>query len=140
MAAARVLTRHRRGTATTRNARAGAITPRTIHQSSLMHLPRSARNDHDLVSVLVDDQARIRGLQPAPRHGVATSYEDWAGNPKQVPESTVEAVLAAIENEGMIQMSRLERGLARPGERLVVTAGIPFDMPGTTNLLKIEAV
>jgi len=26
------------------------------------------------------------------------------------------------------------------GERLVVTAGVPFDMPGTTNLLKIEAV
>jgi pyruvate kinase len=34
----------------------------------------------------------------------------------------------------------LERGLARSGERLVVTAGVPFDMPGTTNLLKIEAV
>jgi len=32
------------------------------------------------------------------------------------------------------------RGLARPGERLVVTAGVPFDMPGTTNLLKVEAV
>ena len=26
------------------------------------------------------------------------------------------------------------------GERLVVTAGVPFDMPGTTNLLKVEAV
>jgi pyruvate kinase len=34
----------------------------------------------------------------------------------------------------------LERGLAQPGARLVVTAGVPFDMPGTTNLLKIEAV
>jgi pyruvate kinase len=34
----------------------------------------------------------------------------------------------------------LSRGLAQPGERLVVTAGVPFDMPGTTNLLKIEAV
>jgi pyruvate kinase len=34
----------------------------------------------------------------------------------------------------------LERGLAQPGERLVVTAGVPYDMPGTTNLLKIEAV
>jgi len=34
----------------------------------------------------------------------------------------------------------LEQGLAQPGERLVVTAGVPFDMPGTTNLLKIEAV
>jgi len=34
----------------------------------------------------------------------------------------------------------LERGFARPGERVVVTAGVPFDVPGTTNLLKIEAV
>ena len=34
----------------------------------------------------------------------------------------------------------LERKLAERGERLVVTAGVPFDVAGTTNLLKIEAV
>ena len=34
----------------------------------------------------------------------------------------------------------LDRRLAEPGERVVVTAGVPFDMPGTTNLLKVEAV
>jgi pyruvate kinase len=34
----------------------------------------------------------------------------------------------------------LERHLAQPGERVVVTAGVPFDQPGTTNLLKVEAV
>jgi pyruvate kinase len=34
----------------------------------------------------------------------------------------------------------LDMGLAAPGERVVVTAGVPFDTPGTTNLLKIEAV
>ncbi len=32
------------------------------------------------------------------------------------------------------------RGLARTGDRVVVTAGVPFDVPGTTNLLKIETV
>ncbi len=45
--------------------------------------------------------------------------------------------------DAMLAVARrliLERGMARPGERLVVTAGVPFDMPGTTNLLKIEAV
>ncbi len=31
-------------------------------------------------------------------------------------------------------------GLAEPGERVVVTAGVPFDVSGTTNLLKIETV
>ncbi|MBW8839729.1 MAG: hypothetical protein JF602_07745 [Gemmatimonadetes bacterium] len=41
---------------------------------------------------------------------------------------------------GAARRQILERGLARPGERLVVTAGVTFDMPGTTNLLKIEAV
>jgi pyruvate kinase len=32
------------------------------------------------------------------------------------------------------------RGLVAPGDRVVVTAGIPFDVPGTTNLLKVEVV
>jgi pyruvate kinase len=30
------------------------------------------------------------------------------------------------------------RGLARQGDRVVVTAGVPFDVPGTTNLMKVE--
>lgn len=32
------------------------------------------------------------------------------------------------------------RGLAQPGDRVLVTAGHPFDVPGTTNLLKVETV
>jgi pyruvate kinase len=45
--------------------------------------------------------------------------------------------------DSMLAVARqqiLERQLAQPGERVVVTAGVPFDMPGTTNLLKVEAV
>jgi len=34
----------------------------------------------------------------------------------------------------------LARALAKPGDRVLVTAGVPFDVPGTTNLLKIEVV
>ena len=34
----------------------------------------------------------------------------------------------------------LGRPLAHAGERVVVTAGVPFDVSGTTNLLKIEAL
>jgi len=30
--------------------------------------------------------------------------------------------------------------LAKPGDRVVVTAGVPFDVPGTTNLMKVETV
>jgi pyruvate kinase len=41
---------------------------------------------------------------------------------------------------GIARQQILDRHLAQPGERLVVTAGVPFDMPGTTNLLKVEAV
>jgi pyruvate kinase len=49
----------------------------------------------------------------------------------------------STDYDAMLAVARrriIDRGLARPGERLVVTAGVPFDMPGTTNLLKIEAV
>ncbi len=34
----------------------------------------------------------------------------------------------------------LARGLAKEGSRIVVTCGVPFDEPGTTNLLKVETV
>ncbi|HET7109641.1 MAG TPA: pyruvate kinase [Gemmatimonadales bacterium] len=34
----------------------------------------------------------------------------------------------------------LDRGLAEAGDRVVVTAGVPWDQPGTTNLLKVEIV
>lgn len=49
----------------------------------------------------------------------------------------------ATEYDNLLSQARqqvLERGFARAGERVVVTAGVPFDVPGTTNLLKIEAV
>ena len=45
--------------------------------------------------------------------------------------------------EAMVHVARaqlLAQGLVSPGDRVVVTAGVPFDMPGTTNLLKIETV
>jgi pyruvate kinase len=32
------------------------------------------------------------------------------------------------------------RGLARSGDKVVVTAGVPFDVPGSTNTLKVETV
>lgn len=34
----------------------------------------------------------------------------------------------------------VHRELANSGDRIIVTAGVPFDMPGTTNLLKVETV
>lgn len=34
----------------------------------------------------------------------------------------------------------LARGYARKGDRVVVTAGVPFNVPGTTNPMKIEEV
>jgi pyruvate kinase len=33
-----------------------------------------------------------------------------------------------------------ELQLVLPGDRVVVTAGVPFDVPGTTNLVKVEVV
>ena len=32
------------------------------------------------------------------------------------------------------------RSLARTGDRVIVTAGVPFDVPGTTNMMKVETV
>ncbi len=59
----------------------------------------------------------------------------WGVVPELVPhcntyDEMVRLALAAVE----------KRGLARSGDRVVVTAGVPFDVPGTTNLLKVETV
>jgi pyruvate kinase len=45
--------------------------------------------------------------------------------------------------DSMLEVARqriLEQKLADPGQGVVVTAGVPFDVPGTTNLLKVEHV
>jgi pyruvate kinase len=45
--------------------------------------------------------------------------------------------------DAMLPVTRdtiLRLGLAAPGDRVAVTAGVPFDVAGTTNLLKIETV
>ncbi|HEU4474214.1 MAG TPA: pyruvate kinase, partial [Gemmatimonadales bacterium] len=59
----------------------------------------------------------------------------WGVTSALIEHSTDYDAMLAVARRSII-----DRGLARPGERLVVTAGVPFDMPGTTNLLKIEAV
>ena len=45
--------------------------------------------------------------------------------------------------DAMLPVARqklLDLGLAEVGDRVVVSAGVPFDMAGTTNLLKVETV
>jgi pyruvate kinase len=59
----------------------------------------------------------------------------WGVTPSLTQHSTSYLTLIGVARQQI-----LDRQLARPGERIVVTAGIPFDTPGTTNLLKVEAV
>jgi len=43
--------------------------------------------------------------------------------------------------DGMVEKAKkaaLETGLVHQGEKIVITAGIPFRIPGTTNLIKVE--
>jgi len=59
----------------------------------------------------------------------------WGVIPELVPhcdsyEQMVRLALEAVRR----------RALARTGDRVIVTAGVPFDVPGTTNLMKVETV
>jgi len=59
----------------------------------------------------------------------------WGVIPELVPhcntyDEMVRLALAAVQSQE----------LANPGDRVVVTAGVPFDVPGTTNLIKVETV
>lgn len=45
--------------------------------------------------------------------------------------------------DAMVALARTavrDRGLASPGDRVLVTAGVPFDVPGTTNVLRVEII
>ncbi|MGI8400178.1 MAG: pyruvate kinase [Gemmatimonadaceae bacterium] len=59
----------------------------------------------------------------------------WGVVPALVPH-------CADYDEMMLQTKTVvvERELASSGDRIIVTAGVPFDMPGTTNLLKVETI
>ncbi|HEX2094955.1 MAG TPA: pyruvate kinase [Longimicrobiaceae bacterium] len=50
------------------------------------------------------------------------------------PEASFEEMLACG------RQTAIERGLAQPGDRVVVTAGVPMHVPGTTNMLQVEIV
>ena len=57
----------------------------------------------------------------------------WGVVPELVPHATSydEMVTLALD-------AARRRGLASPGDKVVVTAGVPFDVPGSTNTLKVE--
>jgi len=59
----------------------------------------------------------------------------WGVYPFEIPQvrDTDEMVERSIE-------IALREGFVRKGDRVVVTAGVPLNVPGTTNLLKVEEV
>ena len=34
----------------------------------------------------------------------------------------------------------LREGIAQAGQRIVITAGVPFHVPGSTNMMRVEVV
>ncbi len=59
----------------------------------------------------------------------------WGVIPSQVPTARGYDHMVA-----MALRDALDLGLVTKGDRVAVTAGVPFDVPGTTNLLKVEIV
>ena len=59
----------------------------------------------------------------------------WGVIPELVPHA---ATYEAMVRTALDVVRR--RGLAHAGDRVIVTAGVPFDVPGTTNTLKVETV
>ncbi len=59
----------------------------------------------------------------------------WGVIPQLVPHCENYDEMMARAKETVVS-----RNLAGKGDRIIVTAGVPFDVPGTTNLLKVETV
>ena len=59
----------------------------------------------------------------------------WGVIPQIVPHCATYEAMVARAREVV-----LSGGLAKEGDRVLVTAGVPFDVPGTTNVLRVERV
>lgn len=59
----------------------------------------------------------------------------WGVTPFLVPHCDTYDQMAALARDLLVR-----HGIAATGDRIVVTAGVPFDVPGTTNQLKVETV
>jgi pyruvate kinase len=59
----------------------------------------------------------------------------WGVVPEVVPRVESYEDMVAVGLDAAVRCD-----LANPGDRVVVTAGVPFDVPGTTNTLKVETV
>ena len=59
----------------------------------------------------------------------------WGVIPELVPHCSTYDEMVRLGIEAVRR-----RELAETGDRVVVTAGVPFDVPGTTNLMKVETV
>ena len=59
----------------------------------------------------------------------------WGVMPVLTPHCDTYDQMMRYAREALVRLK-----ICRPGERVIVTAGHPFDMPGTTNLMKVEVV
>ncbi len=59
----------------------------------------------------------------------------WGVIPVLVPRSETYSEMFQKAHVAIV-----ERDLAREGDRVIVTAGVPFDVPGSTNLMKVEVI
>ncbi len=59
----------------------------------------------------------------------------WGVVPFLVPHCDTYDQMTALARDLLVK-----NGLAKVGDRIVVTAGVPFDVPGSTNQLKVETV
>lgn len=84
----------------------------------------AARRPNVRIVVLTDNRRTYRQLALV-----------WGVIPFLVPHCDTYGEMTALAKRIL-----LEEGFSKSGDRIVVTAGVPFDVPGTTNQLKVETV
>ena len=79
---------------------------------------------------------RIPVLAATPREEVARELSlVWGVVPLLIPATEGTDALTQVS----LKAGR-EAGFVRPGDRVVITAGVPFWTPGTTNLIRVVTV
>ena len=108
----------------------------------------SIRETPASVEVLTQDDLQLRGLRTArerPLLPILALSPKIATARRLCLAWGIHCVLTedATDLEGMVDKAcrvAVEQGHARPGERIIVTAGVPLGTPGATNMLRIAYI
>lgn len=128
--------------------RAQATAPEATAADAISAATRQVAETLDLAAIVTYTSSGSTGIRAA-RERPSKPIIALSPNPRTVRRLSIVWGIHCIQTEDAISLEDMvdraciiayQQGLARPGDRIAITAGIPLGTPGATNMLRIAFV